>query len=133
VRRRGALVNRKPSVLIVDHDPEMQDAAPRALAPLGYDVITKADGVEALGELQARPTISALLVDVMLQGPLAAAQLAVRARTLRPKLRVIFTTSYPEMFVLDREAPHRGRLVRKSWDLRELAAALDEERAAEPS
>ena len=72
---------------------------------LGYRVIEAHDGPSALRLLERQPRVDLLFTDIVLPGGLTGAEVAMRARTLRPKLKVLFTTGYARNAII-----HHGRL-----------------------
>ena len=134
---RAAAVEAKPSgppegvpraqgerVLVVEDDEMVRAYAAMELRALGYDVVAAANGAEALSILRGSEKIDLLFSDVVMPGMLGP-QLAEEALRLRPQLKVLFTSGYPQ-----NTAAHQGRidhgapLLNKPYRRQELAAKL---------
>jgi DNA-binding NtrC family response regulator len=109
------------TILFVDDDESIRAGAVNALGSLGCKIATAGDADTALALIQGDASIAALLVCVMLA---EAKKLVIGAKDHRPDLRVIYTTDYPEMLLLDREAPSAGPLLRLPIDPQQARAAL---------
>jgi PAS domain S-box-containing protein len=81
------------TILLVEDDPTVRDFIAEALTYLGYRVLEAADGLAALGLLDAHPETALLFTDVGLPG-LNGRQLAIEALRHLPHLKVLFTTGY---------------------------------------
>ncbi|MFJ3484935.1 ATP-binding protein [Pseudomonas sp. NPDC090202] len=93
------------TVLVVDDEPAVRTLVVEVLVELGYHVLEADHGAAALRVLQSSQTIDLLMSDVGLPGGMNGRQLADAARSLRPKLKVLFVTGYAENAALD-----KGRL-----------------------
>ena len=91
----------RSSLLVVDDEPVLRMLMVEVLQENGFVVSEAADGHEALKILRGPATIDLLLTDVGLPGGLNGRQLVDAARTLRPRLRVMFVTGYAENAALD--------------------------------
>ena len=109
------------AILIVDGDQDVRSSATEALGPLGHKIVAAADADTALTAIEEDGAIALMLVDVTLEG---ARQLVARAQAARPGLHVVYTTGYPEMLILDREAPSRELLLRKPLDPERIRAVM---------
>jgi CheY-like chemotaxis protein len=112
------------TVLLVDDDDVVRATVAAMLEDLGYNVRSAAGGARALEMLQADPDILLLFTDVVMPG-MGGRELAERALSLRPRLRVLFTSGYTENAIV-----HNGRLdqgvelLSKPYDRDVLAAKL---------
>ena len=88
------------AMLVVDDDPVMRMLVAEVLADLGYQAFEAADGPSALKLLQSGARIDLLITDLGLPGGMSGRQLADAARALRPALKVLFITGYPENAVV---------------------------------
>jgi signal transduction histidine kinase/CheY-like chemotaxis protein len=93
---------RSATVLIAEDEVEVRAVTRRMLALLGYDVISAADGKEALEKARAHPGEIDLLVTDVVMNPLSGFELALELRKQRPRLRVLFMTGY----TFERELPN---------------------------
>src|SRR5471032_1541007 len=113
------------TVLIVEDEPDVLDAAGQLFRSIGYEVATATTGVEAMGILERRTDIDLLFTDVVMPKGMSGIQLARSARELRPGLRVIVASGYPIPALRDQY----GRLedfafVNKPYRLAELVKAI---------
>jgi CheY-like chemotaxis protein len=74
-------------VLVVDDDVLVLELLAYMLADLGCDTLTARSATEALGTIANDQTIEILISDINMPG-LAGAELAERARSYTPSLRV---------------------------------------------
>ena len=78
---------------MVEDELPLREIARRVLERAGYAVVTAADGLEALAQLQAQSGIDVVLTDVLMpemDGPALARVLRVE----RPGLPVLFMSGY---------------------------------------
>jgi signal transduction histidine kinase/CheY-like chemotaxis protein len=85
-------------VLVVDDELSVAGAAERILSDHGYEVTKVTDPVSALDVLSSSP-FDLLLSDVVMP-QLSGGQLAERAASLRPELKVLFMTGYADAELL---------------------------------
>jgi len=83
------------TLVLVEDDAAVRLVAHRILERLGYDVLAAHDGGEALELLRARPA-DLLLTDVVMPG-LSGPELALAALDLRPSLRILYMSGYPQV------------------------------------
>ena len=119
------MLSDRAKVLVVDDDESTLEAISRALGLQGYNVVTTHDAAAALTIMQRDASVTVLVVDIVLTGPMDARELVEKARHLRSELKVIYTTAYSELLVSDREAPDHAPLVRIQWQNDHLLAALE--------
>jgi len=93
------------TILVVEDDEKVRKYSVEALQELGYKVLQAPDGPSALRLLEAHEEVDLLFSDVVLPGGMTGAQVAARARELRPALKVLFTTGYARNAIF-----HHGRL-----------------------
>jgi two-component system cell cycle sensor histidine kinase/response regulator CckA len=92
--------HREPSqvatVLVVEDEDPIRQAASKLLRKAGFSVIEASDGLAALDEIRAQKSpIDVLLLDITLPGA-PSRQVFEEARRLRGELRVIVTSAYSE-------------------------------------
>ena len=83
------------TVLIVEDEPAVRRLARMSLEQAGYRVIEAADGPSALAAAEAQPEIDLLVTDVVMPG-LTGPVLFERLRAVRPQLKVLYMSGYPE-------------------------------------
>jgi PAS domain S-box-containing protein len=116
---------RVDTVLIVEDEPDVLDAAGQLFRSIGYEVVTATNGVDAMAMLERRTDIDILFTDVVMPKGMNGIQLARSARELRPDLKVILASGYP----LPALREQYGRIddfafVNKPYRLAELAKVL---------
>jgi CheY-like chemotaxis protein len=79
-------------ILVADDDSALREMAAEALKASGYEVLTAANGDEALRMCNSYP-ITVLVVDVVIPG-LRGADLIATALDMNPSLKVICTSGY---------------------------------------
>jgi len=97
--------DKEETILVLEDDDEVRANSVDSLRELGYRVIEAHDGPSALRLLERQPRVDLLFTDIVLPGGLTGAEVALRARTLRPTLKVLFTTGYARNAII-----HHGRL-----------------------
>ncbi len=93
------------AILVVEDEALVRDHVVQQLRALGYSVLSANDGPEALALLEAGAAVDLLFTDVVMPGGMSGRDLAERANSLRPGLRVLFTSGYTESSIF-----HQGRL-----------------------
>ena len=111
-------------VLVVEDNDDVRSYSVMILTELGYGVL-EADNADAAVKVLQRPgRIDLLFTDVVLPGR-TGRMLADEARTIRPDLRVLFTTGYSRNAIV-----HQGRLdpgvqlITKPFTFEQLAARI---------
>ncbi len=94
---RGTIVRGKgESILVVEDDPAVRELAVDLLNSLNYHVISANDGPDALDIMDAVSQIDLLFTDVVLPKAMDGVELARRAVSKRPGLKVLYTSGYTE-------------------------------------
>lgn len=93
------------TILVVEDDDDVRNYTVSSLLELGYLVYEAADATTALDMLQRERGIALLFTDLGLPGEIDGKQLADRARSADPSLKVLITTAYAA-----RALVHEGRL-----------------------
>jgi CheY-like chemotaxis protein len=123
-RPMGLSVTGTETILLVDDDEIVRTTVAAMLEDLGYAVRSASDGAQALEILATDPDIALLFTDVVMP-VMGGRALAEKALTIRPALRVLFTSGYTENAIV-----HNGRLdqgvelLSKPYDRERLAAKL---------
>jgi signal transduction histidine kinase len=89
----------RQTVLVVDDDGAVREVTTAILESYGFEVIEAGNGPAALREIEARPQIDLLLLDVAMPG-MTGIEVARAVRTRRPDLPVLFVTGYADRTVL---------------------------------
>ncbi|MEM6295896.1 MAG: response regulator [Myxococcota bacterium] len=87
-------------VLVVDDEEGVRRMVTAALTEATYDVVTAANGIEALKRLAERPDIQVVLLDIMMP-QMDGAQTLRLLRDRAPDMRIILTSGYGERPVMD--------------------------------
>jgi CheY-like chemotaxis protein len=116
------------TVLLVEDDPDLRQAAGRTLLRSGYRVIEATNGLEALRLWQGNSQqIDLLFTDMIMPGGVTGTELADRLRAEKNTLRVLMTSGYsPEMSTEVPPAHDRFSYLAKPYEPNELAAAVRE-------
>jgi signal transduction histidine kinase len=81
-------------LLVVEDDREVLAVTLQMLSELGYEVATASDASQALAWLQSSEPVDLLFSDVVMPGGCSGAELAHRARAIRPGLKVLLSSGY---------------------------------------
>lgn len=92
-------------ILVVEDDELVLQSVLSQLERLGYRVSSATSGESAYKWLQANGPVDLLFTDVVMPGELNGPELAKKAKTLQPNLKVLFTSGYSENAIT-----HAGRL-----------------------
>ena len=110
-------------VLVVEDEPDVLAALLDVIGQHGYEVTSATEGSRALAMLSAGH-FDALVTDIGLPG-MSGRELALRARELRPELRVLFVTGYAGDAAVRADFLSRGMdLMSKPFNLVELLHKL---------
>jgi DNA-binding response OmpR family regulator len=114
-------------VLLVDDDPRVRDVTGLLLRSMGFDVLSCADGEEALAEFDARGhEIRAVLLDVTMPD-LDGDQVLHALRQRRSDVPVILCSGYSEHEIRCRFGPEeRASFLQKPYPFEVLRARLRE-------
>jgi PAS domain S-box-containing protein len=93
------------TILVVEDEPAVLDYVVELLSHLNYQVLPAGDGATALKYLRdTNVTIDLMLSDVVMPD-MHGCEVAEQARQIRPDLKVLFMTGYPQNAIV-----HQGRL-----------------------
>jgi signal transduction histidine kinase len=84
-------------ILVVEDHKEVRALAQSLLEDLGHEAIVAANAEEALAILRSDTPIDLLFCDVVLGGPIDGVKLSQYAGELRPGLKVLLTSGYPDL------------------------------------
>lgn len=83
------------TVLLVDDEPDVMDAAAELLRSIGYAVITASNGPDALELLRRRNDIDILFTDVVMPQGMSGIELARLTSEIAPGVKVVLASGYP--------------------------------------
>jgi signal transduction histidine kinase len=110
----------REAILLVDDNQTLMAVARRHLAALGYNVVSATSGPSALTILESGEAVDLLFTDVVMPEGMSGRKLAEAARSLRPGLKVLFTTGYAAEL-----SEYAGQhMLHKPYDRRDLARAV---------
>ncbi len=109
------------TVLIVEDNETVRQVSVDMVQSLGYEVLSCADGAEALSLLRDGYAVDLLVSDIVMSGGVDGFELARRARALRPDLPILLVSGYPARagaaaeceFPILRKPYHREELARQ--------------------
>jgi PAS domain S-box-containing protein len=109
------------TILVVEDDSKLLKLASSILKRGGYDVLTAGNGAEALQLVEAKPqTIHLLVTDVVMPG-MSGRVLSERIRTVRPAIRVLYTSGYTDDAIVHHGVLHAGtNLLEKPYSQKTL-------------
>jgi len=113
------------TLLVVEDDSKLLKLASSILKRGGYDVLTASNGAEALQRVESKPqTIHLLVTDVVMPG-MSGRVLSERIRTLRPAIRVLYTSGYTDDAIVQHGVLEAGtNLVEKPYSQATLLGAV---------
>jgi CHASE1-domain containing sensor protein/nitrogen-specific signal transduction histidine kinase/CheY-like chemotaxis protein len=114
------------TVLVVEDEEQVRELSAGGLRELGYKVIEASNGADALPLLRRHPEVGLLFSDVVMP-EMDGRRLAEEARTLRPDLRLLFTTGYAPDTLPGEGAANGAALLQKPFTLAQLALRVREE------
>jgi CheY-like chemotaxis protein len=97
----GPRARGRETLLLVEDEPTILRMASTALRALGYRVLTAADGVEAIEIIQNAADVVHLVFTDVVMPRMGGAELAARARDLRPGIRVLFSSGHTEDSIVE--------------------------------
>jgi PAS domain S-box-containing protein len=113
------------TILVVEDDARVRQLTIRRLELIGYQVLEAADGPTALEILRGIDPIDLVFTDLIMPGGLSGREVAVKARELRPGIKVLLTSGYAEELMHGEELQREQlKVLRKPYQQADLAAIL---------
>lgn len=114
-------------VLVVEDEPGIRMVLQQFLAGEGYHVLVAEDGAQAFDILAKKPHLDLIITDYRLPGGISGVQIVEPALKLRPDLKVIFISGYPQE-ILDSGSPiaQKAPILAKPFDLYTLGDKIQE-------
>jgi CheY-like chemotaxis protein len=113
------------TILVVEDDDRVQQLTIKRLELIGYQVLEAHDGPTALEILGRGDEIDLVFTDLIMPGGLSGWEVAIRARELRPGIKVLLTSGYAEELVRgDNLQREQLKVLRKPYQRADLVAAL---------
>mgnify|MGYP004550340727 CR=1 FL=1 len=110
-------------ILLAEDDDSMRVYLARALERVGYHVTAVDRGTAAMPLLE-NETFDLLLTDIVMP-EMDGIELAQRAGTLAPQMRVMFITGFAAVALRTGAAQPQARVLSKPFHLRDLVAEVD--------
>ncbi|AIS17643.1 response regulator [Pseudomonas rhizosphaerae] len=114
-------------VLIVEDEPLILMVLADYLSGLGYRVLKAENGEQALEILSTKPHLDLMVTDFRLPGGISGVKIAEPAVLLRPDLKVIFISGYPQE-IKETNSPiaRKAPILAKPFDLETLHEQIQE-------
>jgi len=126
-KRAATDARARETVLVVEDDERVRQLTIKRLKLIGYEVLEAPDGPTALEILRRTDHIDLLFTDLIMPGGLSGREVAIRARQMKPGIRVLLTSGYAEELVRGDELQReRLKVLRKPYHQADLVAALRE-------
>jgi CheY-like chemotaxis protein len=113
------------TILMVEDDELVCMCVKSLIESLGFRVLSARNGLDALEILRQDTPIDLLFTDVVMPGGMHGPQLAAEARRVRPELKVLYTSGYPDSRCSAGDLTGIEQLS-KPYEPHELAAKLRE-------
>jgi signal transduction histidine kinase len=113
------------TVLVVEDDPGVLEMAVESLVELGYAVEAATNGPDALERMRGGGKIDLLFSDIVMPDGMNGVELALKAREIRPGLKILLTSGYAAGALADAETlPPDVEIIAKPYRLEDLAQKL---------
>jgi two-component system cell cycle response regulator CpdR len=110
-------------ILLAEDDESMRVYLARALERSGYEVVAVDRGTAALPLLEGDP-FDLLLTDIVMP-EMDGIELAQKAATIQPEMRVMFITGFAAVALKAGRAAPSAKVLSKPFHLRDLVAEVD--------
>jgi CheY-like chemotaxis protein len=117
---------RDETVLVLEDNLALRMVVISQLNSLGYRTIEAVDAETALARLHGEPKIDLLFTDIVMPGGMDGIELARTARTIRPKLKVMYTSGFAGAQAATLGRDIAGNLLNKPYRKLDLARRLRE-------
>ncbi len=111
------------TILVAEDNAALRRIVMRQLSEAGYRVLEAADAEAAMAIIDSSEPIHLLLTDVVMPGAMDGRDLARVAVSLRPSLRTLLTSGFPDAR-WNVSGSHSGRLLNKPYRKEELRRAV---------
>ena len=115
----------RETILVVEDDARVRQLTIRRLELIGYQVLEAPDGPSAIAILERGDAIDLVFTDLIMPGGLSGRDVAMKARQIRPGIKVLLTSGYAEELVRGEDLQRENlKVLRKPYQQADLAAAL---------
>jgi CheY-like chemotaxis protein len=113
------------TVLVVDDEVDILEVALAYLKDMGFTTLHAQDGASALSTIMQHKEIDLVITDMVMPGEINGAELGRRVRILRPHLKIIHSSGFPEEAAAEQNMPLiDGPMLRKPYQRAEFAAIV---------
>ena len=119
------------TILVVEDEDEIRAVIIIMLSKAGYRVLEAENGIEALKIVQQyEGVIDLIFTDISMPGGMNGVQMAARAQSIRPNVKLIFTTGYKSEAIPDIQIVENYKLINKPYQtdivLENIRSIIDE-------
>jgi CheY-like chemotaxis protein len=114
---------KRASVLLVEDEPMISDLAIEALQEQGFEVAAVSNAGDALRRLISGAPVDVLFTDINLPGGMNGAELATRARQMRPEMPIVYASGRYKLSEIAPLVP-RSLFMAKPYDPNDVCALL---------
>jgi CheY-like chemotaxis protein len=112
------------TVLVVEDEPALRQGVSKMLTKRGFSIIEAPDGTAALDVIRGQKTpIDVLLLDITLPGA-SGREVLQEVRRLRPEMRVVVTSAYPEEVAVSYLESTIEHFIRKPYRFEDLVRLI---------
>lgn len=111
-------------ILVVEDNPDVRRTVVAQIEALGYAVTAVEDGPQAVAVLESDAPLDLLFSDMVLPGGLSGAEIAARARALRPGLPILLTSGFADLHQNGDAPAPTDTILRKPYRRSELGVAI---------
>jgi two-component system, cell cycle sensor histidine kinase and response regulator CckA len=113
------------TILVVEDEDEIRDMVREYLERKGYNVVAANNGSDALQVAQRYKGSIHLLLTDMVMPQIGGHELAQQIKGMRPRIKILFTSGYPEQAALNEEAADPSAVIlQKPYPLNALASRI---------
>jgi nitrogen-specific signal transduction histidine kinase/CheY-like chemotaxis protein len=117
----------RETILVVEDDPRVRQLTIKRLKLIGYQVVEASDGPTALEILRRGTPIDLVFTDLIMPGGLSGREVAIRAREMKPGIKLLLTSGYAEELMHGEDLRREQlKVLRKPYKQTDLATALRE-------
>lgn len=120
----GLVSGRQELILLAEDEPQVRNLTSHTLEDLGYQVLTAADGQEALAHMDRLPAPLKLLISDVVMPGLSGPELVETVRKRFPNLPVLFISGYSAGYSLENRLSENTDFLAKPFLPAQLAARV---------
>ena len=95
-KSEATALGRAEIILVVEDNPELREVTVSLLEELGYRSIAAPNGPAALAVLESKQNIDLLFTDIVMPSGMTGIELARKALSLRPGIKLLFATGHAD-------------------------------------